>query len=229
MSQKNLSGLNKRAVFGIVLVSAVLVAAIYYVYFVPRVKYTGKSLTKEVLDSIPMKGQNWQGTQIQDVNTNLEGEVYNFISRIFARQYENLAKPGQVAFLIVLDAGNFHYPKVCFTGAGFKSEELEARELNLKQGKLKAHLMFSENKDERLLSVYWICIDKQVIPTWAQQKAKQLYYSLFNKERVGLMVRIDIPVAENIDVSLKIAESFINDIYEAMPEEYRGYLVGSQE
>lgn len=227
MSQKNLSGLHKRAVFEIALVSVVLVAAIYYVYFVPRVKYAGKALTKEVLDSIPVKGQNWQEAKVQDVNTNLEGEVYNFISRIFARQYENLAEPGQVAFLIVLDAGNFHYPKVCFTGAGFKSEELEARVLNLKSGQLKVHLMLSESKSEGLLSVYWICIDKQIIPTWAEQKAKQLYYSLFNKERVGLMARIDVPVLESVDVSLKIAENFINDISEAMPEKYRGYLVGS--
>lgn len=122
MSQKNLNGLNKEALFRILLVSVMLIGAIYYVYFVPRVKYAGKTLTKEVLDSIPMQGLNWQGTQFQDVNTNLEGEVYNFISRIFARQYQNITRPGEVLSFIVLDAGNFHYPKVCFTGAGFKQE-----------------------------------------------------------------------------------------------------------
>ena len=213
-----------RTKLNLALVSLFLVFCVSVVYFLPRAKYTGKAITAEVLESIPMNGQKWQGRDIGDTGNNLKGEVYNFISRIFARQYVNSSNPGQYVFLVVLDAGNFHYPKVCFKGAGFKAEELPRRELNLQSGKLKVHLMLSKRKNEQLLSVYWICIDKKIVPTWAEQKLKQLYYSLFNKERVGLMVRVDIPVAGNIDDSVEVAGNFLNDLYQAIPHRYRDYI-----
>jgi EpsI family protein len=190
----------------------------------PRAKYKGKAVTAEILDSIPMDSGKWQGKDIKDIGDNLEGEVYNFISRVFARQYAHKDNPEQFVFLVVLDAGNFHYPKVCFKGAGFETEELPPGELKLEQNSIKVHLMLSKKKNEQLLSIYWICIDKEIVPTWARQKVKQLYYSLFNKERVGLMMRVDIPVTENVDDSLKTAEIFLNELYEAAPRRYRGYI-----
>jgi len=226
MSQKILSGLNKKDIFGMGLAILITLLALYVVYFIPKVKYEGKSITSEILEKIPFNSRVWQGKDVELEANQLQGEVYNFISKIFAREYENTTIPGQKVFLVILDAGNFHYPKVCFTGAGFKSEELEPRELNLRQAKLKVHLILNENNKEKLLSVYWICIDKQVVPTWAQQKLKQLYYSLFNKKRVGLMVRIDIPVKEDIDKSVEVIKGFIEDIYQATPEQYREYLFG---
>jgi len=216
--------MNIRTKLNFAIVGLFLVLCVSVVYFTPRAKYAGKAIAAEVLDSIPKDGRHWQGRDIEDIGNDLESEVYSFISRVFARQYVSKASPEQSVFLIVLDAGNFHYPKVCFQGAGFISEELPQRELNLPGGKLKAHLMLSKKKNEQLLSIYWICIDKEIVPTWAQQKIKQLYYSLFNKERVGLMVRIDIAVTGNIDKSVEIAQAFLNDIYQATPPQYRDYI-----
>lgn len=160
---------------------------------------------------------------------NLEGEAYNFISRIFARQYENKNAPAQKVFLVVLDAGNFHYPKVCFRGVGFTPEELPSRELNIGTGKLNVHLLLNKKGKEEYLSIYWICIDKKIIPTWAQQKARQLFYSLFNKERTGLMVRADIPVVgDDIGKTVGVAQGFLNEIYEESSTEYREYVFGAQ-
>ena len=209
---------------GLILVFIILGASIVYVYFAPKAKYQGKSVTAGVLDSFPLKLQQWQGQDIRDQSLDLDDKIYSFISRIFARQYTNRESPPKSLALVVLDAGNFHYPKVCFAGAGFETEELPQRELSLESGKLKVHLMLSTKKTYGILSIYWICIDKEIIPTWAEQKLKQLYYSLFNKERVGLMVRVDIPVIGDIDNSLAIAEDFLNDLYRAVPRRYRDYI-----
>lgn len=213
-----------RSKLNLIIVGLFLVLCVCVVYFLPRAKYTGKAITVEILESIPMNGQKWQGRDIKDIRGNLEGEVYNFISRVFARQYVTASNPEQYVFLVVLDAGNFHYPKVCFQGVGFVSEELPQRQINLPAGKIKAHLMLSKKKDEQLLSIYWICIDKKIVPTWAQQKIKQLYYSLFNKERVGLMMRVDIPVTKDIDNSVETAKNFLNDLYQATPRRYKDYI-----
>lgn len=218
--------LNIKTITAIGLVVVLLVFCIYFVYFVPRAKYAGKAFTAEILDAIPMDAIQWHGRDVGDMGADLEDEVYNFLSRVFARYYVDSADMKKSVFLIVLDAGNFHYPKVCFRGAGFISEELPQRELNLGHGKLKAHLMLNEKKNEKLLSIYWICIDKKIVPTWAGQKLKQLYYSLFNKERVGLMVRVDIHMDEDMERSVKTGEKFLSDIYQAIPLEYREYIFG---
>ena len=221
----SLSGLSKKIVsFG--LVATLLAFCIYFVYFVPRAKYTGKAFTAEILDGIPMDAGSWRGRDVRNMGDDLKDEVYNFLSRVFARYYVDSGDMKKSVFLIVLDAGNFHYPKVCFRGAGFTSEELPQRELNLGHGKLKAHLMLNEKKNEQLLSIYWICIDKKIVPTWAQQKLKQLYYSLFNKERVGLMVRVDVHMDEDMEKSVKTGEKFLSAIYQAIPSEYKDYIFG---
>lgn len=210
-----------------IIAGLILAFCVAVVYFLPKAKYKGKNITADILNSIPMNCQSWQGEDIEGVPRELKGEVYNFVSRIFARQYINSVNPGQSVFLVILDAGNFHYPKVCFKGVGFSSEELPQRELSLPAGKLRVHLMLSKKKDEQVLSIYWICIDKRIVPTWAQQKLKQLYYSLFNKERVGLMVRVDVPVRGNIDNSVEIVKNFLNGLYQVIPRQYRDYIFGT--
>ena len=120
-----------RTKLNLVIAGLFLVFCVSVVYFLPRAKYTGKAITAKVLESIPINSQKWQGKETKDIGDNLEGEVYSFISRIFVRQYVYTANPEQYVFLVVLDAGNFHYPKVCFKGAGFDSEELPPREINL--------------------------------------------------------------------------------------------------
>ena len=220
--------LNIKTIVSFGLIGAMLAFCVYFVYFVPRAKYAGKAITAEILDDIPMDAGSWRGKDLADIGDKPEGEVYNFLSRVFARHYVDSSDTDKSVLLIVLDAGNFHYPKVCFCGAGFTSEELPQRELELKHGKVKTHLMLSKKKDKELLSVYWICIDKKVVPTWAGQKLKQLYYSLFNKKRVGLMVRVDMPLTGDIDNSVEIAKSFLNDLYQASPPECRGYVFGQK-
>lgn len=194
----------------------------------PKAAYIGKAVTAQVLDAIPKDSLSWQSRQVELRTNNPEGEAYNFISRIFARQYVNKIEPAQKAFLVVLDAGNFHYPNVCFRGAGFTPEELPSRELNLgANAKLTAHLLLNKKGKEEYLSIYWICIDKKIVPTWAEQKAKQLFYSLFNKKRVGLMVRVDVPVVDDVDKTVGIAEGFLKDVYGEISLEYREYIFGA--
>jgi len=216
-----------RTKLNLVIAGLFLVFCVSVVYFLPRAKYTGKAITAKVLESIPINSQKWQGKETKDIGNELEGEVYSFISRIFVRQYVYTANPEQYVFLVVLDAGNFHYPKVCFKGAGFDSEELPPREINLQSSRIKVHLVLSKKKNEQLLSVYWICIDKKIVPTWAEQKLKQLYYSLFNRERVGLMIRVDVPLTKNIEEAFDIAEEFLNDLYNVFPLDYRDYIFSS--
>jgi EpsI family protein len=212
--------------FGLMI--AMLAGCLYFVYFVPKAKYKSAGITSEIMDSIPMNAGAWRGTDVKIGKDDFGDGVYNFLSRVFARYYSRITDTDENgAFLIVLDAGNFHYPKVCFQGAGYNSKELPQKDLSLGDRKLNVHVMLSEKKDEKLLSIYWICIDKKIVPSWAEQKIKQLCYSLFNKERVGLMVRVDMDVNESVETSIETCETFLNNLYRSFPDEYREYIFGS--
>lgn len=199
----------------------ILFCAITASFGLPKVKYKSPQILPKL--EIPYKMPGWLGKNMAN-EINPEDKRYNFIGDVFARAYLN--KYGESLLFLILDAGNFHNPKVCFGGSGFKIRELPKLELKILNRSLKANVLYAQKGQEGLLLVYWICIDKKTVD-WTEQKIKQLWYSLFNKEKVGLMVRLDIPVyAENLDSSLKLAREFISDISSKIPSEQADYIFG---
>lgn len=78
-----------------------------------------------------------------------------------------------------------------------------------------------------MLVVYWISIDKKNVD-WTEQKFNQFFYSLFNKKKIGLMGRLDIPASEeNIQKALRFAKDFISDVSRNMKPEDADYLFGT--
>ncbi len=207
------------------LISSLLIfLSIVYINFFPKAKYEAKSVVLKIMESIPLKIEEWQGRDIE-VKEDLKGEIYNFIGKILVREYFNF-KFRTSLFFICLDAGNFHYPKVCLKGSGFTTEELTPVEFKINSSKIKAHLVYFYNSKQKFLSIYWICINKRVLHTWTEQKIRQLFYSLFNKKRVGLMIRIDTPLVKDIQTTLNIVEDFLKKLYNNLPKEEKEYIFG---
>src|SRR4030067_125439 len=120
---------------------------------------------------------------------------------------------------------SFAFPKAKYAGAGFTVKELKDAEFHTLNSTFKAHTLYTEKGGQGFLSFYWIIIDKKIAHEWIEQKIKQLYFSLFNKKRVGLMVRIDIPVKkDNIKDAIILAKQFVNDLSEALPPEEADYI-----
>jgi hypothetical protein len=204
----------------------VVLLGCYLVYFTPKIKYQGKAVVTSLMDSVPEMFGRWRGQDIP-VKNDAENPMYNFLSKAFARFYYDLYLPDRGVSLMVLDAGNFHYPKICMTGAGGKTDDLEPRVIEVGGHKVKAYLVFTEYENRSVLTVYWICIDKKVVKDWLEQKVKQLFFSLFNTKAVGLMVRADIRVTrDNVDDGVKYAEKFFNDLYGDLPRETKDYMFG---
>lgn len=204
------------------LVILILLITIAVTFGLPRNKYKAPDIVSTL--NIPVIIDGWRGSDIAQ-QLNLKDERYNFIGEVFARVYEN--KYREKLLLLILNAGNFHHPKVCFGSSGFKAKELPDLELQLKNhNNIRAKALYVERSGEGYLLVYWICINKDIVD-WTEQKLKQLWYSLFNKEKVGLMVRLDIPASENnIDSSLRLAKEFVGELIQALPQEQKEYLFG---
>ena len=198
--------------------------AIFLSFAFPRTKYVGTNFISGL--SLPLTFSEWQGQDVtKHLNINAADTTFNFISKAIANQYVNTR--GESILFIVLDAGNFHHPKVCFTGAGYKIKELPDTEFQTRDLTFRAHTLFTQRGNESSLSFYWIVIDKKVAHEWIEQKFKQLYFSLLNKERVGLMVRMDIPAREeDIGNALTLGKLFIKGLSQSLKPEQADYIFG---
>lgn len=189
-----------------------------------KTKYKGTGFISKI--KIPVALADWRGEDLsKEFNINPQNDVYNFISDVLSYQYVN--KNGENLIFIILDAGNFHDPRVCFISAGYEIKEMDDTELYIGGNVLRAHTLFTERRGGNFISFYWIIIDKNIAHEWIEQKLKQLYFSLFNKKRVGLMVRIDIPTEEyNIIDAKKIAEEFLSHLSLSLTKEDAAYIMG---
>ena len=190
----------------------------------PKAKYVGTGFISKL--KIPYTISEWQGKDItENLDLNVEDDRYKFISGALAYEYVN--KDGMNLLLLILDAGNFHHPHVCYTSSGFTVKELKDTEFHTLNSTFKANTLYIEKGGESFLSFYWISIDKKIAHEWMEQKLKQLYFSLFNKRRVGLMVRLDIPIREdNIEDALSLSKEFISNLSQTLPPEQADYIFG---
>lgn len=205
----------------LIIVSVLLVIAIIASFTVPKTKYKSISIIPSL--KIPLELKDWNGKDIsQDFNT--KDKRYDFISEVFAHAYRS--DIGENILLLILDAGNFHNPKVCMGGAGYSAKDMPDTEFKTTRGTFKASTVFFEKKDEGMLIIYWISINKK-LTDWTGQKLLQLFYSMFNKEKVGLMIRLDIPTRkDHIRSSVSAAKDLVYKLSESIPRDQAEYLFG---
>lgn len=204
------------------IVIGLLLVTGFIAYGLPKVKYTSPDTLSKL--TIPYRPAGWLSKDSSHT-LDLRDLRYNFISKVFARTYIN--RYGEGLLFLILDAGNFHHPKVCFGSSGAKVMDIPDKEFRVGGRKITAHVLYSQKPGESQLLVYWICIDKK-LTDWTGQKVSQLYYSMFNKQKVGFMVRLDIPCAtpDRIENCLNLAQEFITAVYAELPQEQREYIFG---
>jgi len=210
----------KKNIFVIIL----LVAAMAIAFALPKPKYQSINILSTLKLSETITG--WQSRDFSDnVKSKMsDADVYNFIGDVFARVYRNFL--GEELLMLILDAGNFHNPKVCYGSSGYRITELEDIELAAGVKNFKAHVLYMEKGNEGLVMVYWICIEKKIVG-WTGQKILELWSSLVQKKKAGLMVRLDIPTRKgNTETPLERAKYFVRDLSRNLTAEQSEYLFG---
>ncbi len=214
---KNIKMKLNRPIFVILLLLCALAAS----FALPKTKYKSPDILSKL--EIPFRFPGWQGKDAGNL-FNPNDLRYNFISKIFARIYANQYKENLL--FLILDAGNFHNPKVCTRGAGNTITDLPNLELKALNHTFQAQAIYVQKGNEGTLLVYWICINKKLM-NWTGQKITQLLYSMFNKEKIGLMVRLDIPARkETLNQARALAQKFVSDISSQIPAEQAEYIFG---
>src|SRR3989338_8873483 len=114
-----------------------LLATIFICFALPKPKYQSPDIIGTL--DIPHAMRDWRSKDMA-LELNLEGDDrYKFISNVFARLYGN--RYVENLLFLVLDAGNFHHPKVCFASSGFKIRELDDTEFSIRNRTFKARTL----------------------------------------------------------------------------------------
>jgi len=203
------------------LITILLLVTIVVSFLIPKPKYVSLNIL-DTLD-IPTIFPGWRSVDVSK-QLNLKDDRYNFISDVFARMYQNLE--GEQLLFLILDAGNFHNPKVCYTSSGFAIKELGKIDFMIKNDVFQATGLSMEKPNLRMNMFYWLCIDKKIVD-WTGQKMIELWSSLSNKKKAGLMVRLEIPSdSKTSEEALALGRDFIKTLNRFLTPEQREYLFG---
>ncbi len=203
------------------ILSALLVMTIVASFIIPIPKYESLNILQEI--NIPTRFADWRSMDISK-QLNLQDDRYNFISDVFARMYQN--QYGEQLLLLVLDAGNFHNPKVCYTSSGFTIKELDEAKFPSISPNFQTTALLMQRPDLGVYMYYWLCIDKKIV-SWTGQKIAEIWSSLSNRKKAGLMVRLEIPTkGRTEESSRRLAKEFIQALNGSLTAEQKEYLFG---
>lgn len=209
--------INKKQTIVVIL----LILTIFASFFLPKAKYNGINILKEI--NIPLRMSGWRSTDVSS-QLNPQDKRYNFIGDIFARIYAD--DYGESLLFLVLDAGNFHNPKICYGNSGYEARDLDKIKIKSGISSFQAQTVFMKKGGEGRLVIYWLCIDKK-IASWSQQKIIELWDTFLNKKKSGLMVRFEIPATEeNLPSVIKLAKEFIRELRSNLSQQDREYIFG---
>ncbi len=197
-------------------------AAILLCFAFPKPKYESPDIIGTL--DIPHAMRDWRSKDMAQELDLKQDDRYKFISNVFARLYGN--RYGENLLFLVLDAGNFHHPKICFGSSGFRMRELDDTEFSIGNRTFKAKTLLATKGSGGFVVIYWMVINKQRVG-WTEQKFQQLGYQLFNKEKIGVMGRLDIPAqGGNTGLAINLAQKFIRDLSRSLPEDDAEYMFG---
>jgi len=198
-----------------------LIATITISFAFPKPQYQSPDIIDKL--TIHSRLRDWKSQDISKALTQNKDDRYKFVSDVFARRYRS--RFGELTFL-VLDAGNFHHPKVCFSSSGFNIKALDDTEFQIKDRSFKAKTLFAQKDSGGYVIIYWMVINKGQV-NWTEQKLQQIWHQLFNKEKIGVMGRIDVPIeGNNTNLAVNIAQKFIRDFSRVIPDDDAGYMFG---
>lgn len=207
----------KRPLIALALIAATAVAA----FALPKPKYQSPDVLAGL--RVPDEFGYWKSRDVSG-EIDVRDKRYAFLSSVFARQYVN--DLGESLLFLIVDAGNFHHPKVCFGSSGFAVHPQEDIEVQSAGRTYRAKALFMDKGRESVLVVYWMTVDGKLID-WTEQKVREFVYSLLGKPRVGLMGRLDISTsAANLDGARSTARTFMRQLGEKLRPEDAAQLLG---
>src|SRR4030043_639094 len=210
--------------FIMVVVLFIAAAALVMFYKVERVTQTRTAN----LAAIPEEVGGWQ---MIDEQTSMGTSASEFLNDVLFRTYKR--EDGKTIILAIAYGAdqkqNFsiHVPEGCYRAAGSDVTSIGVVNDGEMPGlELKRLLIRDKEKTEPMQ--YWIVLNGRVITSHFERKIKQVYYSLFNVQAGGVLVRgSSLSNDKDFQKDYEIQRSFINELYKTVDPELKNLLFGN--
>jgi EpsI family protein len=208
-----------------ILVIVLFIAAAAFVMFYKVERVTQASTIN--LAEIPEEMGEWQMLEQQ---TDMKKSSSEFLNDVLFRTYQR--GDGKILMLAIAYGAdqkqNFsiHVPEGCYRAAGSDVTSIGVvNDADIPGLELKRLLIKDKEKTEPMQ--YWIILNGKVITSHFERKLKQIYYSLFNVNAGGVLVRVSsFSSDKDFQNDYDIQRSFINDLYKTVNPELRHLLFG---
>lgn len=221
-----------------VIIIAIIFIPIAATFLLPKTRYQSFDIIEYL--NIPLLIGNWLGEEMPNTDEELK-KKFTFINKskqfYFWKkhesgqyQYYHFSKDdGSEVYFTLLNAGNFHNPKSCYTGIGYKPR-YEGKDNILLENKnvlqFDTYLMLKENND--LLTTYWMCVNGKKV-NWLDLKLNEIICSITNRESINVLTRIDIYTnPADTSKALTTTKDFIRELYETLDKNKRVYIFGKE-
>ncbi|OHE59531.1 MAG: EpsI family protein [Thermodesulfovibrio sp. RBG_19FT_COMBO_42_12] len=209
--------------FIMVIVLFIAAAALVMFYKVERVTQTRTAN----LAAIPEEVGGWQ---MIDEQTSMGTSASEFLNDVLFRTYKR--EDGKTIILAIAYGAdqkqNFsiHVPEGCYRAAGSDVTSIGVvNDADIPGLELKRLLIRDKEKTEPMQ--YWIVLNGRVITSHFERKIKQVYYSLFNVQAGGVLVRVSsLSNDKEFQKDYEIQRSFINELYKTVDPELKNLLFG---
>jgi len=207
------------------MVIVLFIAAAAFVMFYKVERVTQASTIN--LDSIPEEIGGWQ---MIDEQTSMGTSASEFLNDVLFRTYKR--EDGKTIILAIAYGAdqkqNFsiHVPEGCYRAAGSDVTSIGVvNDADIPGLELKRLLIRDKEKTEPMQ--YWIVLNGRVITSHFERKIKQVYYSLFNVQAGGVLVRVSsLSNDKEFQKDYEIQRSFINELYKTVDPELKNLLFG---
>jgi EpsI family protein len=210
-----------------ILVIVLFIAAAAFVMFYKVERVTQASTIN--LAEIPEEMGEWQMLEQQ---TDMKKSSSEFLNDVLFRTYQR--GDGKIIMLAIAYGAdqkqNFsiHVPEGCYRAAGSDVTSIGVvNDADIPGLELKRLLVKDKEKTEPMQ--YWIILNGKVITSHFERKLKQIYYSLFNVNAGGVLVRVSsFSSDKDFQNDYDIQRSFIFALYKSLTPELRDLIFGNK-
>ncbi|NWF52783.1 MAG: EpsI family protein [Nitrospirae bacterium] len=210
----------------IIVISIFIAVACFIMFYkVERVAQT----SKVNFDSIPEEVGEWQ---MVSEKTDMNPSTSEFLNDVLFRTYQR--GDGKTIMLAIAYGAdqkqNFsiHVPEGCYRAAGFDVTSMGVVNYpDIPYLELKRLLIMDREKAEPMQ--YWVVLNGKVITNHFERKIKQVYYSLFNVQAGGVLVRVSsLSDSKDYQRDYEMQRSFILSMYKTLNPELRRLIFGER-
>lgn len=162
----------------------------------------------------------------------LQAMLDSLYSQTLARTYIN-PKGERIMLSIAYgsDQGNeataVHRPEFCYSAQGFKVRLLSKDTMTVDKTVVPVARVLAQLGPRNEPITYWVTLDETATLPGLGRKLQQIRFGLKGQIPDGMLVRVS-SIASNEEAAFAVQQSFIEQMYQALPEDVRGRYFGDR-